>query len=137
FSGLKSAVINYLYRAGQRGDEVSQTDLAASFQKAVVDVLVDKTMAAADKAGVSTIFLAGGVAANSQLRAEMGKRAGARGRQVICPPAVLCTDNAAMIACAAYYKYLRGAFAPLTLNAVPNLKLGEERYEGNFKGKIM
>lgn len=137
FSGLKSAVINYLHRAGQRGEEVNRADLAAGFQKAVVDVLVDKTIAAAEKAGVSTILLAGGVAANSKLRAELTNKAGAGGRQVICPPPVLCTDNAAMVACAAYYKYLRGAFAPMTLNAVPNLKLGEERYEGNFRGRLM
>ncbi|OPX90441.1 MAG: tRNA N6-adenosine threonylcarbamoyltransferase [Pelotomaculum sp. PtaB.Bin104] len=137
FSGVKSAVINYLHRASQHGEEVNQADLAAGFQKAVVDVLVDKTIAAADKAGVSTILLAGGVAANTQLRAELIKRAGDGSRRVICPPPILCTDNAAMVACAAYYKYLRGAFAPLTLNAVPNLKLGEEKYEGNFKGRLM
>jgi len=137
FSGLKSAVINYMHRAGQRGEEVDSADLAAGFQKAVTDVLVDKTIAAAKKAGVSTILLAGGVAANTRLRDELTGRAAKNSRRVICPPPVLCTDNAAMIAGAAYYKYLRGAFAPLTLNAVPDLKLGEERYEGSFRGRIV
>ena len=133
FSGLKSAVINYLHRAGQRGEEVNKADLAASFQKAVSDVLIDKTLTAARETGVSTILLAGGVASNSGLRAGLADSAGRESIRVIIPPPVLCTDNAAMIACAAYYKFLRGAFAPLTLNAVPDLKLAEERYEGNFK----
>jgi len=136
FSGLKTAVINYLRRAGQRDGEVNKADLAAGFQKAVTDVLVDKTLEAARETGVCTILLAGGVAANRGLRADLAGRAAREGRRVIISPPVLCTDNAAMIACAAYYKYLRGAFAPLTLNAVPDLKLGEERYEGNFKGRV-
>ncbi len=137
FSGLKTAVINYLHRAGQLGEVVNNADLAASFQKAVTDVLVDKTLDAARETGVSTILLAGGVAANTGLRADMKERAGRESIRVIIPPLILCTDNAAMIACTAYYKYLRGAFAPLTLNAVPDLKLGEERYEGNFKGVLI
>lgn len=136
FSGLKSAVINYLHRAGQRGEEVNTADLAACFQKSVIDVLVDKTLAAARETGTSTILLAGGVAANTRLREELAERAAGESRRVVIPPPVLCTDNAAMIACAAYFRYLRGAFAPLTLNAVPDLKLGEDRYEGNFKGKV-
>ncbi len=136
FSGLKSAVINYLHRAGQRGAEVNKADLAAGFQKAVTGVLVDKTLAAARETGVSTIILAGGVAANSELRESLAGGAERISCRVVAPPPVLCTDNAAMIAGAAYQKYLRGAFAPLTLNAVPNLKLGEERYEGNFRGRL-
>jgi len=136
FSGLKSAVINHLHRAAQRGKEVDKADLAAGFQKAVVDVLIDKTLEAARETGVSTILLAGGVAANARLRADLAKRAGDESLRVMIPPLVLCTDNAAMIACTAYYKYLRGAFAPLTLNAVPDLKLGEDRYEGNFRGTL-
>jgi N6-L-threonylcarbamoyladenine synthase len=136
FSGLKSAVINFLRRSGQAGETVNKADLAAGFQQAVVDVLVDKTLAAAGAMGVSTVLLAGGVAANSRLRAELAARAEKEGYRLVCPPASLCTDNAAMIACAAYYKYLRGPFAPLTLNAVPDLKLGEERYEGDFRRKI-
>ncbi|BAF60836.1 MAG: tRNA (adenosine(37)-N6)-threonylcarbamoyltransferase complex transferase subunit TsaD [Pelotomaculum sp.] len=135
FSGLKSALINWLHRAGRLGGDVNKADLAASFQKAVVDVLVDKTLAAARENGVTTILLAGGVAANACLRAELARRAEEECRRVIIPPPVLCTDNAAMVACAAYYRFLRGAFAPLTLNAVPDLKLGEDRYEGSFVRK--
>jgi len=137
FSGLKSAVINYMHRARQRDEEVDRADLAAGFQKAVTDVLVDKTLDAAKKAEVQTILLAGGVAANTRLRAELTEKAAKMSCRVICPPPILCTDNAAMVAGAAYYKYLRSAFAPLTLNAVPDLKLGEERYEGSFRGRIM
>ncbi len=133
FSGLKSAVINYLHRAEQKHEEVDKADLAAGFQQAVADVLVDKTIAAAVETGVATILLAGGVAANGRLRADLIERAGRASLAVNVPPLILCTDNAAMIACAAYHKFLRRAFAPLTLNAVPDLKLGEERYEGNFR----
>ena len=133
FSGLKSAVINYLHRAEQKHEQVNRADLAASFQQAVADVLVDKTIAAAVETGVSTILLAGGVAANNKLRTDLIERAGQASLQVNVPPLILCTDNAAMIGCAAYYKLARQALAPLTLNAVPDLKLGEERYEGNFR----
>ncbi|MDF2876617.1 MAG: tsaD 1 [Sporomusa sp.] len=124
FSGLKSAVLNYLNSAAQRGEAVSIPDVAASFQAAVVDVLVMKTLAAAEHAGVTKIVLAGGVAANSSLKAELTVQAGNRGLAVFYPPPVLCTDNAAMIACRAHYQYLAGDFADLNLNAVPSLKLG-------------
>ena len=137
FSGLKSAVINLLHRAGQRGETVKPADLAAGFQRAVVDVLVDKTAAAAGELNVKTVLLAGGVAANACLRKSLAGRAAASGLTLVAPPPVLCTDNAAMIACAAHYHFLRGERAPLSLNAVPDLKLGEERYEGNFKGRVM
>ncbi|TYO94931.1 tRNA (adenosine(37)-N6)-threonylcarbamoyltransferase complex transferase subunit TsaD [Desulfallas thermosapovorans] len=128
FSGLKTAVINYLHRANQKGVPVNKADVAASFQRAAVDVLVDKTLLAAQKCRTKTIMLAGGVAANRLLRQEITYRASREGRRVIYPPPVLCTDNAAMIGCAAYYKYLQNDFAPLTLNAMPNLSLGEDRY---------
>ena len=126
FSGLKTAVVYSLRRARERGLEVNRADVAAGFQEAVVDVLVEKTVRAAEGHGVDTILLAGGVAANRRLRERLVERVGSR--RVVVPPPVLCTDNAAMIACAAYYKYLRGDFAPLTLNVVPDLALGEERY---------
>lgn len=128
FSGLKSAVINYRHRSQLKGEVINRADLAASFQRAVVDVLVDKTMEAAGRFGISTVLLAGGVAANRCLRETLAKECNSRGLRLVIPPPVLCTDNAAMISCAAYYKFLRGDFAPLTLNAVPGLKLGEERY---------
>lgn len=124
FSGLKSAVLNYLNSAKQRDESVSIPDVAASFQAAVVDVLVMKTMMAAEQVGVNQIVLAGGVAANSALQREMTAQAAARGFTLFYPPPVLCTDNAAMIACRAYYQYLAKDFADLHLNAVPSLKLG-------------
>lgn len=128
FSGLKSAVLNYLNRAEMLKEEVNKADLAASFQRATVEVLVEKTLLAARRTGVKTILLAGGVAANGGLRDLLQDKALAAGCEVVFPPLHLCTDNAAMIACAGYYKYLRGDFAPLTLNAVPSLALGEEKY---------
>jgi len=128
FSGLKTAVINYLHRAQQKGEAVNHADVAASFRQAVVDVLVDKTLVAAKRHGTQTIMLAGGVAANKLLREQLSARAVDNGLRLINPPLVLCTDNAAMIACAAYYKYQSGDFAPLSLNAVPGLPLGQDRY---------
>ena len=128
FSGLKSSVINYLHRARQRGETVNIPDVAASFQQATVDVLVDKTLTAAKEHEVSVIMLAGGVAANGLLRTELFDAARLAGRRLVFPPLILCTDNAAMIGCSAHFKYLRGEFAPLTLNAIPGLKLGECRY---------
>ncbi|MTI80287.1 MAG: tRNA (adenosine(37)-N6)-threonylcarbamoyltransferase complex transferase subunit TsaD [Firmicutes bacterium] len=128
FSGTKTAVLNYLNRTRQKGEEVNKADLAASFQQAVVDVLVDKAVTAACKYNARTIMLAGGVAANGLLRQQLQQKGNEKDIQVTYPPQVLCTDNAAMIACAAYYKYLRGDFAPLTLNANPGLKLGVKKY---------
>lgn len=121
FSGLKSAVINYLHTADMKKETVSHEDVAASFQKAVVDVLVTKTMAAIDQTGLSTIALAGGVAANSGLREALGNACEARGIRMCRPDPVLCTDNGAMIGCRAYYMALAGDFAPMTLNADPRL----------------
>ncbi|WP_027364159.1 tRNA (adenosine(37)-N6)-threonylcarbamoyltransferase complex transferase subunit TsaD [Desulfotruncus alcoholivorax] len=128
FSGVKTAVINYLNQCKQKGIPVNKPDVAASFRRAVVDVLVDKTIQAAKSFDTKTIMLAGGVAANKLLRDELSNRTASMGLDLLAPPPILCTDNAAMIACAAYFKYLRHDFAPLTLNAVPGLKLGEDRY---------
>ena len=97
-------------------------DVAASFQKAVVDALVENTLKAAEMKKVKTIALAGGVAANSRLREELSSRAGTD-FNVQYPPMILCTDNAAMIACAGYYRYIIGNEADMTLNAYANLKL--------------
>ncbi len=125
FSGLKSAVLNYLNTAAQHGDTVCIPDVAASFQAAVVDVLVEKAIAAAEYVGVKQLVLAGGVAANSFLQSELRAAAAQHEIALFYPPPVLCTDNAAMIACRAYYQYLAGDFADLHLNALPALKLGQ------------
>lgn len=124
FSGLKSAVLNYLNSAAQRGEEVNTADVAASFQAAVVDVLVDKAVQAAHKCGVKQIVLAGGVAANTGLKCKLEQECIQAGITLYYPETILCTDNAAMIACRAYYQYVAGNYADLNLNAIPSLKLG-------------
>lgn len=123
FSGVKTAVINYLHRAEQQGTEVNKADIAASFQAAVTDVLCEHTIEAAEAASSRVIALAGGVAANSELRRKMTERAEKKGIAVVFPPPVLCTDNAAMIACAGYYGYLEGRFADLSLNAMATVSI--------------
>ena len=125
FSGLKSAVLNYLNKMAMKQQTVEPRDVAASFQQAVIDVLVTKTMRAAQAEGLKTIVLAGGVAANSGLRQHLEEAAAAQGCTLYCPPLALCTDNAAMIGAAAHYKALRGEFADWTLNAVPNLPFSQ------------
>lgn len=123
FSGVKTAVINYLHKAEQKGEEINKADIAASFQAAVVDVLCEHTIEAARKCHRKVIALAGGVASNSALRKKMTEEAEREGISVLYPPPVLCTDNAAMIGCAGYYGYLAGQRADLSLNAVPGLPL--------------
>lgn len=123
FSGVKTAVINYLHKAEQKGEEINKADIAASFQAAVVDVLCEHTIEAARKCHRKVIALAGGVASNSALRKRMTEEAEREGISVLYPPPVLCTDNAAMIGCAGYYGYLAGQRADLSLNAVPGLPL--------------
>lgn len=124
FSGLKTAVLNHLNRLEQTGEQVDIPDVAASFQQAVVDVLVKNTIRAAKQKGVDKIALAGGVAANSQLRSEMKSQAKKQGIEVLYPDLILCTDNAAMIGCAAYFEYKNGKRSGMDLNAIPGLKLG-------------
>lgn len=126
FSGLKTAVLNYLNSVEQKGEKYSVEDVSASFQKAVVDVLVNNTVKAAKLRNVGIITLAGGVASNSELRAMMKQEAEKNGFQVFYPQPILCTDNAAMIGCAAYHQYKAGMTSDLYLNAVPGLKLGEK-----------
>lgn len=125
FSGLKTAVMNYLHQARQAGrQEINLADVAASFQQAVVDVLVTKTILAAQKEkGIRSILAVGGVASNSALRRDLAAAAREVGLPVFIPRPLYCTDNAAMIGCAAYYQYLRGEFSPLDLDAVPDLPL--------------
>ena len=125
FSGLKSAVLNYLHHAEQLGEEINRADVAASFQAAVVDVLVDKTLQAAKEYGIDKVALAGGVASNSALRAGMEAACKKAGKKLYFPSPIYCTDNAAMIGAAAYYEYKKGVRHGLDLNAVPNLKIGQ------------
>lgn len=126
FSGLKTAVINHLYHARSRGEAVSIPDLVASFQEALVEVLVEKTVTAARDCKASSVLIAGGVAANSRLRGSLQQRLAAAlpDTALHVPPLELCTDNAAMIAAAAYPLYRKSIFVPLNLNADPNLEIG-------------
>jgi N6-L-threonylcarbamoyladenine synthase len=123
FSGVKSSVLNTINSARMKGQELNVSDLAASFQQAVVDVLVRKTRIALNQTGVKTLLLAGGVAANESLRETLAQELVNQQVRLVFPPPLFCTDNGAMIAAAGYYRYLAGDFAPWTLNAVPGLGL--------------
>lgn len=125
FSGVKSSVLNYINGCQMRWEEYNQADIAASFQKAVTDVLVEKSMHAVEEYHVDKFAIAGGVASNSALRAAMREACEKRGVKLYYPSPVYCTDNAAMIGSAAYYEYMKGTRHGWDLNAVPNLKLGE------------
>ena len=124
FSGLKSVVLNYLNACRMKGEEICQADVAASFQKAVIDVLVEHSLHAVKEYGVDRFAIAGGVASNSSLRAAFAQECGKRGIRFYHPSPVYCTDNAAMIGAAGYYEYRKGVRHGYDLNAVPNLKLG-------------
>jgi len=123
FSGVKTAVINYIHKAEQKGEEINRADVAASFQDAVTDALCEHTIEGAKRVGAKTVAIAGGVAANSNLREKMTKECEKLGINVVYPPPVLCTDNAAMIAAAGYYSFIEGVRGGLDLNAIPNLPL--------------
>ena len=125
FSGIKSAVLNYINSANMQGKEINRADVAASFQKAVVDVLVSRAVRLAKECGMDKLAIAGGVASNSALREAMEEACEKRGMKFYRPSPIYCTDNAAMIGAAAYYEYLAGTRSGWDLNAVPNLKLGE------------
>lgn len=125
FSGVKSAVLNYINGCKMKGVEYSKADIAASFQDAVTDVLVDHTMLAAKNFGVNRVAIAGGVACNKGLRAKMTEHCEKNGYQLYYPEPIFCTDNAAMIGAAGYYEYIKGKRDGWDLNAVPGLKLGE------------
>ena len=125
FSGVKSAVLNYINGCKMKGEDYNRADIAASFQKAVTDVLVENAMRSVKEYGISKFAIAGGVASNSTLRAAMKKACEERNVEFYYPSPIFCTDNAAMIGVAAYYEYLNGTRHGWDLNAVPNLKLGE------------
>ncbi|MDY6269484.1 MAG: tRNA (adenosine(37)-N6)-threonylcarbamoyltransferase complex transferase subunit TsaD [Selenomonadaceae bacterium] len=123
FSGLKSAVLNYINGERMKGHELNLPDIAASFQSSVVKVLAHKAFEALKESDLDTLVLAGGVAANSALETRLRKGAAKRGVRFCFPDRILCTDNAAMIACRGYYQGLAGDFSDLYLNAVPGLSL--------------
>lgn len=125
FSGMKSAVLNYLNSCQMKGVEIIQADVAASFQQAVIDVLTGNVRRALQETGIKKFAIAGGVASNGTLRKAVEEVCDSYGAEFYWPSPVFCTDNAAMIGAAAYYDYLAGARSGLDLNAVPNLKLGE------------
>ena len=123
FSGLKTSVLNCIRREAEKGNRVKPADLAAAFQDAVVDVLVEKCFLAIKKKETKQFLLAGGVAANGELRRRLRQRLSNENIELLYPPVELCTDNGAMIASAGYFYLHRGRTAPWDLNAVPNLEL--------------
>ena len=125
FSGLKTALYRQVETAAQRGEQLPVADVAASFQEAVVEVLVEKSIRAAEQYEAETVLLTGGVAANSRLRSLMEERTGAAGLSLVVPPPELCTDNAAMVACAGYYRMLDKRISDLSLDCYANLPLEE------------
>ena len=126
FSGLKSAVLNYINSEKMKGHELHRADIAASFQSAVVEVLVHKAFEAIREAGRDTLVLAGGVAANAALEKRLRETAAERGIRYLYPSPRLCTDNAAMIACRGAYQAAAGHYSDLYLNAVPGLDFVSE-----------
>ena len=125
FSGIKSAVLNYINSANMHGEEINRADVAASFQKAVVDALVSRAVRLTKESGMDKLAIAGGVASNSALRETVKQECEKNNIRFFSPSPKLCTDNAAMIGAAAYYKYIKCVRHGYDLNAVPNLKLGE------------
>lgn len=123
FSGLKSAVLNYLNSAAMKNIAVSKEDICASFRQCVSDILTEKTLRAAGKIGLRSVCVCGGVSRNLLIRREFETKCAALGFALTIPPAILCSDNAGMIASAAYYQYLKNDFADIKLNAVASLEL--------------
>ena len=123
FSGLKTAVLNYLNNKKQKNEEISKEDVCASFQRAVFDVLIYKTEKLMKEKNLDTLVVSGGVSANNTLREEINKMCENNGFKSYFPDKILCTDNAAMIASSGYYEYISGVRSDLTLNVEPNLEL--------------
>ena len=123
FSGLKTAVINYVHKQKQRGNELNIADIAASFQQAVIDSLLNKVIKAVETYDIGSVVISGGVAANSELRKQLKSELKEKDIPLYYPELKLCTDNAAMIGAVAYYQYQKKDFADLSLNADPNLSL--------------
>lgn len=123
FSGLKTALLQAVARAEKQGSKPSDADIAASFRRAVVEQLIDKAELALHETGVKKLVLAGGVACNSLLRSKANEACQRNGAKVFLPPPILCTDNAAMIGCAGYYRLRKGNIADMTLNAIPSMPL--------------
>ena len=118
-------ILNYINKCKMKDIEINVADVAASFQKAVVDVLKENVFLTCERRNINKIAIAGGVASNSTLREELMKEGKKKGVEILFPDRILCTDNAAMIGSAAYYEFIKGNIAKLDLNAKPNLKLGE------------
>lgn len=125
FSGIKSAVLNYLNERKMKNEDYKAEDVAASFQEAVVDVLVQKSIKAVKEYGYDKLIICGGVSANSHLRELAQKKCEENGIKLYYPPIALCTDNAAMIGSSGYYRYIEEGESKLDLSAKPNLKIGE------------
>ena len=123
FSGLKTAVVNQAHTLRMKGEKIDAANWAASFRKAVVDALVDKTLMAAKDTGTKTVALAGGVASNMRLRRDLKAKGEKMGMSIYKPPPVLCTDNAVMIGSAAFYRLMKGEIVDLDLNAQPSIRL--------------
>ncbi len=126
FSGLKSAVLNYINSCKMKNRRIVPEDIACSFQETVVDILLHKALKAVEEKGYDALVLSGGVSANTRLRERMKEECDNRGWKAYYPPLSLCTDNAAMIASAGYYRFLDGKISSLSLSAKPNLKIGQE-----------
>ena len=124
FSGLKTAVVNLVHNAKQKGEELDLSGLAASFAAAVSDTLVPRTMEAARRRGYGKVAVAGGVAANRRIRADLERACRQSGDKLYLPPLSLCGDNGAMIGCQGYYEYLAGGRAEMDLNAYANREIG-------------
>lgn len=128
FSGLKTAVVNIAHNAQQKGEDLDRASLAASFARAVSDTLVPRTIMAAKELGYDKVSIAGGVAANSRIRADFEKAAAAEGMKLYAPPLKLCGDNGAMIGCQGYYEYLAGTVAGPELNAYATMDVDKVHY---------